>query len=472
MDRNQHDAFTEAITYLYSFIDLERKRQDRYMASKMDVTRPGRLLTALGSPHTVFPSIHIAGTKGKGSVAAMSAFCLREAGLKVGLYTSPHLVDFRERIRILTPDDADGRIPEDDFIDKIEQIKTVLPQFPGITWFEILTAIAFLYFAAENIDIAVVEVGLGGRLDATNVLTPLISVITSLSLDHTTLLGNTLAQIAGEKGGIIKQGIPVVIAPQPEEAMLTLQEIAEERSAPIHVVGQEWQFDGNQQDAQSGRQRLWLTQTPPGALITSPAAIPLNLFGDHQLENATVTIAALNAVRTTFPTVTETAVRAGLTSVQWPGRLQIIHAGDKQTPTVLVDCAHNPDSAAKLRHALLHGYTYDKLCFILGAPADKDVAGVMQQLLPLADNIIVTTASHPRSIPPEELAQISADLGFTARPAATMSEAMQYAWQQTKSGDLICVSGSIIVVGDLLNQWDSLKSVLTSASAVVQNDHS
>jgi dihydrofolate synthase/folylpolyglutamate synthase len=215
---NLHTQFSAAIDYLYGFINFEKRRQDRYMAAKLDSTRPARLMATLDDPHKAYPSIHIAGTKGKGSVAAMCAFALRAAGYKVGLYTSPHLQDFRERIRVLSPADPDGLIPEASFIRIMERIKQVAGQFPDITWFEILTAVAFLYFAEAEVDVAVVEVGLGGRLDATNVLTPLVSVITSLSLDHTRFLGNTLSEIAFEKGGIIKPGVPVVIAPQKAEA--------------------------------------------------------------------------------------------------------------------------------------------------------------------------------------------------------------------------------------------------------------
>ncbi|VAW31315.1 Dihydrofolate synthase @ Folylpolyglutamate synthase, partial [hydrothermal vent metagenome] len=217
--QNKADAYEKALDYLYSFINFERKKQDRYMASKLDHTRPRRLLDALGTPYGRFPAIHIAGTKGKGSVAAICAFTLRAAGYTVGLYTSPHLQEFRERIRILTLDDADGRIPKTAFTQQINKICALEADFPDITWFEILTAIAFLHFADSGVDIAVVEVGLGGRLDATNVLTPLVSVITRLSLDHTTLLGNKLRQIAYEKGGIIKPGIPVISANQEPEAM-------------------------------------------------------------------------------------------------------------------------------------------------------------------------------------------------------------------------------------------------------------
>lgn len=458
---NTDDAFETALDYLYSFINFERKRQDRYMAAKMDATRPERLLARLGTPQDSFPSIHIAGTKGKGSVAAMCAFCLRAAGYRVGLYTSPHLVEFRERIRVLTPDDADGRIPKQDFVALMAQVRPVVQaHYPDITWFEILTAVAFMHFAAEQVDVAVVEVGLGGRLDATNVLTPQVSVITSLSLDHTKLLGNTLAQIAYEKGGIIKSGVPVVSAPQPAEALDKLREIAAERGAPLTVVGEAWRYGHGAQDAMHGYQALRVDAGPAVAFLSMPQSFKLALTGDHQLENATVVLAALNLVQAHFPQVDETAVRTGLAAVKWPGRLQIVHAGDDESPMLLVDCAHNPDSAAKLRHALTHDYTFEKLWLILGAPEDKDVIGVMRKLLPLAAGVIMTTASHPRSMTPAVLQEKAASLGYTAVPAPDMETAVTHAWSQARPGDLICVTGSIIVVGDLLNQWDNLETQL------------
>ena len=459
-------AFTEAITYLYSFINLETKRQDRYLASKLDTTRIRRMLAALDSPHHTFPSIHIAGTKGKGSVAAMCTYILRAAGLRVGLFTSPHLVDFRERIRILTPEDEDGRIPEGDFIRHLETIKTLVPDYPGATWFELVTILGFMHFTAEKVDIAVVEVGLGGRLDTTNVLTPLVSVITSLSLDHTKLLGDTLTQIAFEKGGIIKPGIPVVSAPQADEALQKLQEIATERNPPFTLVGKDWQFHAEKQ-ANSHKQILHITQLPSAnrqlSIVNCQSSIPLNLIGVHQVENAMVAVAALDVVKAVLG-VGETAVYKGLASVQWPGRLQILHHGDANSPTVLVDGAHNPDSAIKLKHALANDFTFGNLWFILGSPGDKDISGVIKALFPLANGIIVTTANHPRSATPDQLVKLSAEYGFDAIPAPTMADAVQIAAQQTQPGDLICITGSIIVVGDLLNQWDSLQSVFSERS--------
>ena len=448
------------LDYLYSFINFERKKQDRYMASKLDHTRPRRLLDALGAPYTQFPAIHIAGTKGKGSVAAICAFMLRVAGYKVGLYTSPHLQDFRERIRILTLDDADGRVPKAQFIQQINKIRALEADFPDITWFEILTAIAFMHFADSKVDVAVVEVGLGGRLDATNVLTPLVSVITRLSLDHTELLGDTLDKIAYEKGGIIKPGIPVVTAPQEPAAEAELLQIAAEREAPISLIGNNWQYESTAVPQQPHAQKLTIIHSPNPDFVPSDTTFTLPLAGEHQLENAAVALATLASVQTTFPNLTLSALQEGSATVRWPGRLDIIHPGDENTPTLLVDCAHNPDSADKLRHALQHSFTYNQLWLIFGAPADKDIPQMLADLLPLAHQTIVTTASHPRSATPQELADLSAELGFEVTAVPDMATALTTAWQQAKPRDLICVTGSIVVVGDLLNQWESLQSHL------------
>ena len=460
-------AYEQALDYLYSFINFEAKKQDRYMASKLDHTRPGRLMDALGQPHTQFPSIHIAGTKGKGSTAAICAYALRAAGYRVGLYTSPHLQDFRERIRILTPDDADGRISQQKFIQQINNIRALEDQFPDITWFEILTAIAFLHFADVGVDIAVVEVGLGGRLDATNVITPLVSVITRLSLDHTALLGNTLSQIAFEKGGIIKPGIPVVTANQEPEALAKLQQIADERGCDLTIVGQDWTYAGADSN-DPGQQTLTISHSAAPELIPDGSQFQLPLGGEHQLENATIALTALQHVQPAFPKLTLPVLQEGLANVKWPGRLDLIHPGDAQTPALLVDCAHNPDAIRKLRDALHHSFHYNRLWLIFGAPADKDVPHMLADLLPLAHHTAMTTASHPRSATPDELADIGAELGFSVTAVPDMNTALTTTWQQAKPGDLICVTGSIVVVGDLLNQWESLQSELLNDQVAAQ----
>ncbi|MCA9959511.1 MAG: bifunctional folylpolyglutamate synthase/dihydrofolate synthase [Anaerolineales bacterium] len=451
-DARFSDAYEEALDHLYATIDLEQKRLDRYAANKLDQTRPKRLMAALQAPHDQFPSIHIAGTKGKGSVAAMCAAAFRAAGLKVGLYTSPHMVDFRERVRILTPTDSEGLIDKAAFVRMMRRIRAVEAEVPGITWFEMITAIAFLYFAEQAVDVAVVEVGLGGRLDATNVLTPLVSVITSLSLDHTYFLGNTLAEIAYEKGGIIKPGVPVVTASQVPEALARLQQIAQERHAPLCVIGRDYVYEP-------------LAHGPHGQEIeiTRPQHAPIRLHvalaGAHQQENGTVALAALHTVQPHFPALTDEAIAAGMTGVSWHGRLEILHEAP-DTPTVLVDCAHNEDSAEKLRQALLDEYQYERLHLIFGVSADKDIGGMMHHLFSITKHVIATQSTHPRAITSAELAQLAGELGYTVETAVDVETAVRHAWATAGPHDLICITGSIFIVGDLLNQWDSLQSQL------------
>ncbi len=450
-------SYQRALDYLYSFINFEHKTLDRYQSSKIDADRPRRLLAALGAPQDRFPAIHIAGTKGKGSVAAMCAASLHAAGLRVGLYTSPHLREFRERIRVLTPDDPDGRIPEEAFAALIEQVRPVVDRLPDITWFEIVTAIAFLHFAQSAVDVGVIEVGLGGRLDATNVLTPLVSVITSLSLDHTQLLGNTLAQIAHEKGGIIKPGIPVVTANQPPEALRELERITAERAAPLTVVGGDWRYEAvrEHRDAQV-RQRLIVYGAEP-VFIPPGTAFDVVLSGAHQLLNAAVALAALEKTRHSFPALDVAALSTGLATAQWDGRLQMVQR-EPGRPALLVDGAHNEDSAARLSAALQSDYTYDRLILIFGAPEDKNVAGMLDRLLPPADDIVVTTANHPRSATPEQLAGMAAARGRDVRLTHSVAEALTAAVNLAGPDDLIVATGSIILIGDLLNHWDTLQS--------------
>lgn len=456
------EAYQAALEFLYQFVNYERKMTEVYAPEKMDPQRPARLLHVLGDPHGQFPSIHVAGTKGKGSVAAMCAACLRAAGLRVGLYTSPHLRDLRERIRVLSPDEARGDIGRGDFVSLVNELKSAVQQIPGLTWFELLTAVAFMYFAREQVDVAVVEVGLGGRLDATNVLTPLVSVITSLSLDHTGLLGNTLEAIATEKAGIIKNDVPVISASQAPQALGRLKSIARERKAPLALVGREWQYEGKTMetpDSVCAAQAVTVTGAPPGALVNAPETFPLALAGEHQQENAVVALATLEQIRSSFPSLTPAALREGLSTVRWPGRLQILHE-QANTPAVLIDGAHNADSAQKLAAYLRNKCRFGRLWLILGVTADKNVPGILEPLLPLADGIFVTQANHPRATRAATLQEAAAVLGYAVQTRADIGDSVRAAWTAAGPSDLICVTGSLFVVGDLLNCWDNLKSSL------------
>lgn len=455
------ENYQQALDYLYGFINLEHKSLDRYQASKIDPTRPRRLLDLLGTPQNRFRSIHIAGTKGKGSVAMTCANCLRLAGYRVGLYTSPHLREFKERIRVLTPDDPDGRIPEEVFIDLVERLKSVVDQIPDITWFEIVTAIAFLYFAESEVDVAVVEVGLGGRLDATNVITPLVAAITSLSLDHTQLLGDTIDKIAYEKGGIIKPDVPVVSASQPEAAIVMLETLAQGRNAPLTVIGRDWLYESSRETSDHlTRQSLLVTRPLNQGFIPKGTEFQIALAGAHQIENAAVALAVLELVHPEFPHLTVSVLQAGLAGVRWDGRLQILQEGVDR-PTILVDCAHNEDSVAKLVAALNTDFQYERLILVFGAPEDKNITGMMARLMPMADRVILTTANHPRSATPERLAELTQPFAVPVQITRTTRDGLALAMSEAGPDDLICVTGSIIVIGDLLNHWDTLQSANT-----------
>ena len=452
-------AYQHAQAYLYGFTNFERKPVDNYHESKIDPMRPARLLALLGAPQDQYPAIHIAGTKGKGSTAMMCASALRAAGLRVGLYTSPHLRDMRERVRVLTPDDGQGWIPKADFVAIVNTIRPYIPDVPGVTWFELVTAVAFCHFARQQVDIAVVEVGLGGRLDATNVITPLVSVITRLSLDHTSLLGDTLPQIAAEKGGIIKPGVPVVCAPQVAEALTSLQTIARERDAPFNLVGKNWEYTRLSDFTPRGLQQFVVTQSPDKGFIPAGAVLQLSLRGAYQIENAVTALAALAIVSKHFQQMNLQAARLGLATVRWDGRLQTIQQTPDK-PLFLVDSAHNPDSAAVLASVLRSEFEYQRLWLIFGAPVDKAIPAMMQILFPLAAGVFVSQAEHPRAAGPDYLAELARDQGFGVTAVSKPIDALTLAFQQAQPGDLICATGSIIFIGDLLKQWDNLQSLL------------
>jgi dihydrofolate synthase/folylpolyglutamate synthase len=374
-------------------------------------------------------------------------------------------MSFRDRIRILTSENGNGRISQQEVVELVDELKQVAEQVPGISWYEMVTAIAFLYFMRERVDIAVIEVGLGGRLDATNLLSPLVSVITSLSLDHTNLLGSTLAEITREKAGIIKPGVPVISASQKPEALEILSEISASRGAPLIIIGRDWIRDDQvelvvaNQHPYKWKKLLRVSKAVEDAIISPNSEFELALAGKHQQDNALVALAALDAIHRQLPELTVQAIKSGLAEVFWPGRLQVLDDGYDR-PTLLLDCAHNVDSAEKLASALRHDYLYESLWLIVGITADKDVTGILSTLLPLTDKVILTASSHPRASSSDELLQRATDLGFEAVSSPDVAQALFAIRREAKPGDLICVTGSIFVVGDLLNQWDSLQSKL------------
>ncbi|GAB4571864.1 MAG: folylpolyglutamate synthase/dihydrofolate synthase family protein [Anaerolineae bacterium] len=430
-------SYEEALDYLYSFINYEVRREVRYAPEVMNLDRPRKLLELLGNPQEAYPIIHITGTKGKGSVGAYCHAALQAAGLRAGLYSSPHLQDFRERFRV-----NGDMIPRDTLARLVLRMRPAIEAVPELTWFEITTALAFLYFQEEAADVVVLEVGLGGRLDATNVVTPLVSVITSLSYDHTHLLGNTLAEIAFEKAGIIKPGVPVVSAPQLPEAERVLREVAQANGSRLVMVGSDWQVVAGQ----STRQGQQFLVGKNGALhkYWTP------LIGHHQAINAAVALAALDEVRQAGVPLPETLTPDRKFLANWPGRFEIID----QKPVIVLDAAHNGASAECLRETLAEVFPDNQpRVLVFGASADKDVAGMFEVLLPAFDHLLVVQAVHPRALSTQDLSDLAARSGFTGdiEQIPPVNEALARASETASPEGLIVVTGSLFVVGEARN---------------------
>ena len=424
--------YHEAINYILSFTDYEKLPASLYMAASFDLRRMAELLERLGNPHLASPAIHIAGTKGKGSTAAMIASALSAAGYRSGLYTSPHLHTFRERITI------DGEmIAEEEFSALAERLQPEIDEvnrrhnYGEITTFEILTALAFACFSGQRVDFQVLEVGLGGRLDATNVVTPRLAVITSLSLDHAEVLGDSLAKIAGEKAGIIKPGAVVVSAPQPGEAAEVIREVCDRNGASLIEVGRDitWKKLTSNMAGQSFEVR--------GKKGSYQLAIPL--IGGHQLENAAVAVAALEALA-----IGAEDMARGLAQVRWPGRLEML----RDKPLFLVDGAHNADSARRLREAIEEYLNFDRLILIAGASSDKDIAGMLGELAPISSLIVVTRSRHPRALAPALILDEMERQGVKGELAESVSSAAERALAVAGPDDLICATGSLFVAAE------------------------
>jgi dihydrofolate synthase/folylpolyglutamate synthase len=442
-------TYAEALAYLNQYINYERTQPQRYAPETLSLDRVNRLLDRLGRPDRAYRSIHIAGTKGKGSTAAMIESCLRAAGYRTGLYTSPHLHTFRERMRV-----DNEYVSRAMFAQLVDELEPHVTAVEGVTWFEVVTALAFMFFARSQIDVAVLEVGLGGRFDATNVVTPLVSVITALSMDHMNLLGNTIEQIAFEKAGIIKPRVPVVSAPQVPAALDVLRRVARMRGARLIVAGPPplppapFRGSPDSQGREQDSSPLLTTSFPLSGESHREAAhgSGVRLLGAHQLINARVAMTALQVVNERGLAINEEAIRQGLATVKWPGRLEVL----SHDPLLVVDGAHNGDSAQKLAAALREVFHIDRWTLILGISADKDIASILDGLLPIAGQVIVTRASNSRAANVETIGAQIADRGYELAQAASVVEALNMALGQPSP---IIVTGSLFTVADAREAW-------------------
>jgi dihydrofolate synthase/folylpolyglutamate synthase len=446
-------AYNKALDYLYSFVDYSLKHTSELVKAEFNLERMFELMAALGNPQDSYPIIHVAGTKGKGSVSAMVASALHAAGYRAGLYISPHLQDFCERIQVNGEPISHG-----DLAALVEEIKPAVARLPFITTFELTTALGFLYFAQRGVDAAVVEVGLGGRLDATNVVTPLVSVITSLSYDHMAVLGNTLAQIAGEKAGIIKEGVPVVSSPQKDEALAVLEKVAAERNAPLTLVGREVIFEASEHslDGQSLAVSPSLV-TRHSSLVTPESVIlRIPLLGAFQVVNAATAYAALKASGLSVP---DAAIQKGFAEVKWPARFEVL----RREPPVILDSAHNVDSAQKLRQALDDYFPKRPVILIFGASEDKNVLGMFAEWKPYLDRILVTKADHPRALEAEQLLGLAQQAGVPAEAVSPVESALARALElSAKDSAIVLSAGSIFVTAEVRTAWQNYVDKLAS----------
>lgn len=470
--------YQEALAYIYSFSNFERSGIFTRDYSE-DQPRMHRLMELFDNPYERYASTLIAGTKGKGSTAAMIESVLRAAGLRTGLYTQPDLHTFRERIRV------NGRLISGDEVAQIiselrlavDEIQAKYALGPFITY-EISTALAFLYFWRRRVEHAVLEVGLGGRLDVTNITHPLVSVITSISYDHMQFLGNTLEQIAREKAGIIKPGGMVTTSAQDPAALLAIATVSQQQVARMVRVGS---FDGDMAQEQvdagllppvsycyrlqrrDGLRQYFTVWTPER--VYSDLELPL--AGDYQLENATLALATLEMLRERGVVWDEAALRGGLATVHWPARIQVVG----RQPTIVVDGAHNADSMQKLVQALRSSFTLQRLIVVLSTNKDKDQAGIVQMLSDI-DCVVLTSMRGPRTTSIATLSALFTEYAPHVQVHTTedSQQAMELALELANEQDLICATGSLYLTGEVL-RWAAARGDQDSALEIEGVDH-
>jgi dihydrofolate synthase/folylpolyglutamate synthase len=416
------DAYQQSLDYLYN---LEK------FGMIFGLTQMERILNAIGNPHKEIQVIHIGGTNGKGSTAAMMSSILQKEGYRVGLYTSPHLVRFTERIKV------NGKEIEEEEVatlaewmkKEIEAADITLP----FTFFDFTTAMALHYFKQRLVDLTILEVGLGGRLDSTNVVDPLISIITNIAKDHEEYLGKSISKIAREKAGIIKKGRPLITAATQPQVLRLFSKICQEKGAPYFRVGKEFRYvraeDGDFHYEGLNR-KLW--------------SIHLNLKGYHQILNATTALGTMEVLEDLGYRVSTDAMIDGLREVDWPGRLEMVSS----SPRVILDGAHNPAGVLAIQESLEKEFQYQHLILLIGIMKDKDIQSMLHLLAPLADHIILTRPQTDRAASPDLLKKLLGRNGKKAEVIENLKEAIEKGLSLTQKEDLLCITGSLYTVGE------------------------
>jgi dihydrofolate synthase/folylpolyglutamate synthase len=446
------NTLRQAHEFLASRVNFERQLAGPVESGDIHLERMRHLLERLGHPQDRLPAVHLAGTKGKGSTAVMIARVLEAAGVRTALFTSPHLQTFEERLTV------NGRPPTGaelaSLVDRVAQVTADLDRLPGQlgpTYFEIATALGWLYFLDQRAELVVLEVGLGGRLDSTNLCQPLVSVITPIGLDHTRQLGETIAAIAREKAGIIRAAVPVVSGALHPDASRVIADTCAERGAPLFQLDRD--FD---------------CKWHPGTVATQPGdtpapdhldvrwgsrewvRLPLALHGEHQACNAAQAVVALELLRERGWIIPDAALRRGLREVHWPGRIEVL----SRRPVVILDAAHNVPAIEALVATLTARFPARQRVLLFAASRDKDVAGMLHRILPIFDHVIFTEFSrNPRAQAADELAQMAREQG---RPNCEVISEIHQAWSRARSlataEDLVCVTGSFFTIGELRPQ--------------------
>jgi dihydrofolate synthase/folylpolyglutamate synthase len=435
----QFRTFKQAMEYLFTRTDYEKQSRLRYNVTTFNLERMEKLLSSLANPHKKLACAHIAGTKGKGSTATMLARMLQANGYSVGLYTSPHVVSLNERIEVNGKLITDAELTS--LINRIYAPVEKMAKTDQPTFFEIFTSMAFMYFVDQEVDIAVIETGLGGRLDSTNVIEPAVVGITNISMDHMNLLGKTLDSIAKEKAGIIKKGIPVITVPQEPLAMKEIKKQANALKAPLLVTGKDIDFSYRFESSREHGPHTRICLTTPTSKFEH---LRVPLPGEHQAMNCGLAIAMLDALKVGGYKIDDAKAVEGLKEIKMPGRMEIVH----QDPRILIDGAHNAASIRALVQAIGQHVPYDSMVVIFGCGQDKDVRGMLEQLQYGADKVIFTRSNSPKAVYPQELADMYTEIcGKMCQTAFSLKEALRVAQSAIGKEDLICITGSFYLVG-------------------------
>jgi len=432
-------SYQQAMNYLFERTDYEQEKRLRYNVTTFNLTRMKKLLALLGNPHSKIHTVHIAGTKGKGSTATMLGKMLEANGYGVGLYTSPHLVHLHERIMVNSEMVTRSEMRE--LLNRVHGPVEKMSKTDAPTFFEIMTALAFMHFVDKSVDIAVIETGLGGRLDSTNVIKPQVVGITSLSIDHQHQLGLTIDSIAEEKAGVFKRGVPIVTVQQDPAAMRVLRSQAVAAEAPLSVTGSDidfsHRFETSREDGPHTRICL-TTATSKFEHLRVP------LHGRHQAINCGLALAMLDKLKAAGYEIDNDKTSIGLSEVSLAGRMEMIW----DDPRIMIDAAHNAASIKALIHAIGQNIPYDSMVVIFGCNSDKDVRGMLQKLQYGADKVIFTRSNSVKAMPPDELAEMYTEIcGKMCQTASSLGQALQLAKSAVSKEDLICITGSFYLIG-------------------------